>query len=125
MRRLIAAITLAIALMSSASATPRDYAKLIVGPWRSHIPQRPDRIVIFHSDGSWGVRNWDFSKPEDIRGRRWHVEVDQLIITAPPEDGGETAAEKIISFTRGAFVTEVNGTRISYTRIEHWPPKSP
>ncbi len=119
-----ATMILAIALVASAGATP-NYAKLIIGHWRSHIPQRADRIVIFHSDGSWGVRNWDFSKPEDIRGRRWRVEGDKLIISAPPEDGGETAAEKIVSFTHAAFITEVNGVRISYTRIKHWPPKSP
>ena len=125
MRSPVATMILALSLVASASATSPNYAKLIIGPWRSHIPQRPDRIVIFHSDGSWGVRNWDFNKPEDIRGRRWRVEGDKLIISAPPEDGGQRAAEKIVSFTHTAFVTEINGVRISYTRINHWPPKSP
>ena len=126
MRHTLSSTLLSMSLLTcTAAASPPDYGKLIIGHWRIHIPQRADRIVIFHSDGSWGVRNWDFSKPEDIRGRRWHVEGDKLIITAPPADGGQTAAEKIISFTRSRFVTEVNGIRISYVRIKHWPPKSP
>jgi hypothetical protein len=126
MRHTLSSALLSITVLTNAAvASPPDYSKVIVGHWRIHISQRADRIIIFHSDGSWGVRNWDFSKPEDIRGRRWHVEGDKLIITAPPEDGAQTAAEKIVSFTHAAFVTEVNGVTISYRRIKHWPPKSP
>ncbi len=123
MRRLTMATVLMIAAASSlAAVSPSQYSNKIIGAWRCHIPRRPDRIVIFHRDGSWGVRNWDFSQPEDIRGRRWRIEGNRLITTAPPMDGGQTADERILSFTHTQIVTEVNGVGISYTRLKEWQP---
>jgi len=118
-------IAVIVAFADPATAAPPDYTTLLVGHWRIHRPGRPDRIVIFHSDGTWGVRNWDFSKPEDIRGRRWSVEADRLVLTYPSDHDFTTHAEKIVSITRARFVTEVDSSRFLYTRIERWPPKSP
>jgi hypothetical protein len=124
MQRFVVSAVSAIALLPwalSGSQVSRD--QTILGAWRRHVPQRADRIVIFHADGSWGVRNWDFSKPEDIRGRRWRIERDSLILTPPPADSGQTFSEHIISFGHGKIVTEITGTRISYTRVQ-LPPNA-
>jgi hypothetical protein len=124
MQRLVVSVVSVIVLLPCvlrATHLPRE--KVILGAWRIHIPQRADRIVIFHADGSWGVRNWDFSQPEDIRGRRWRIDRDSLIITPPPADSGETFSEHIISFSHRKIVTEINGTRISYTRMK-LPPNA-
>src|SRR6266403_1189737 len=119
MRRLTMATALMMAAASSwAAVSPSHYSNKIIGAWRCHIPRRPDRIVIFHRDGSWGVRNWDFNQPEDIRGRRWRIERDSLIITPPPADSGQTFSEHIVSFSHRKIVTEINSTRISYTRMK-------
>jgi hypothetical protein len=124
-RHPLLSLTLAItAFVSTAVAAPPDY-KLIVGHWRVHVSRRADRIVIFHADGTWGVRNWDFSQPEDIQGRRRRVAGDRLILTYPSDHGFTTYAEKIVSFTRARFMTETASGRFYYTRLKHWPPKSP
>ena len=130
MPRPIATIFVTIALAIAASATSPNYAKLMLGAWLCRIPGKTDRIVIFHSDGSWGVpfsilsRREDWQH-EDTRGRRWRVEGDKLMMRTASADGGRPPEERIVSFGETAFETEVNGIRISYTRTKLWPRKSP
>jgi hypothetical protein len=129
MRYLILTFFAMIAVAISASGTPLNYEKRILGAWLCHIPGKTDRIVIFHRDGSWGVpfsvlagpENWN---REDTRGRRWRIEGNNLIMSAPP-DGGQPSAERIVVFSDTGFETEVNGIRISYRRTKLWPRKSP
>jgi hypothetical protein len=114
------ALTVALLGLATVGAVPqRDYAKLIVGSWIYSSKVRPTRIIVFHADGSWGVRKFD-DRPEDIRGRRWHVEGDSLVLRYPSDGGFDTHPYKIVSFTRHEFVTETEGYKFTYTRIE--PP---
>jgi hypothetical protein len=106
MRALVTAITLALFGISTVDAVPqRDYSKLIIGSWLHECRLRPTRILVFHADGSWGVRKYDDPRPEDIRGRRWRIEADALILRYPSDHGFDTHAYKIVSFTSGKFVT--------------------
>jgi hypothetical protein len=100
-----------------AAVPERDYAKLIVGSWTYSSKDRPTRIIVFHADGSWGVRKFD-DRPEDIRGRRWRLEGDTLVLTYPHDHGFDTSRYQIVSFALGKFVTENSGYRFTYTRIE-------
>jgi len=118
MRPLVIGVTFALLSASIAGAVPQpDYAKLIIGSWLYSSKVRPTRIIVFHPDGSWGVRKFD-NRPEDIRGRRWHVEGDSLVLRYPSDHGFDTHAYKIVSFTRREFVTDTEGYRFTYTRIE-------
>src|SRR3982751_3479878 len=107
MQRMFVSVVSAIALLPGVLfAGQLQREKAILGAWRRHVPQRADRIVIFHADGSWGVRNWDFSKAEDVRGRRWRMRGGTLIITPPPADSVDTYSEHIVSFSDRKIVTE-------------------
>jgi hypothetical protein len=118
MKLLVLALGVAIAGGSViASAGQADYSKALVGSWIYSGKARPTRIVVFHPDGSWGVRKFD-DQPEDIRGRRWRVDGDSLILRYPSDYGFETGAYKILSFAPRKFVTETQGYRFTYTRIE-------
>jgi hypothetical protein len=119
MRPLVFAMTVALLGVSTVAALPqRDYAKLIVGSWLYTSKVRPTRIIVFHADGRWGVRKYDDPRPEDIRGRRWRVEGNTLILTYPHDHGLDTARDQIVSFTPDKFVTEISGYRFTYARIE-------
>jgi hypothetical protein len=114
------AIALALTLLTGArgaTTPPHDYARGIVGSWIYSSKVRPTRIIVFHPDGSWGVRKFD-ERPEDVRGRRWRVEGGSLILRYPSDQGFETHAYRIISFTPREFITETGGYRSTYTRIE-------
>jgi len=114
----VRAFAVALLGLATVAAVPqRDYAKLIVGSWIYSSKVRPTRIIVFHADGSWGVRKFD-ERPEDIRGRRWRVEGNNLILRYPSDKGFETHAYRIVSFTPREFVTETEGYRFTYTRIE-------
>jgi hypothetical protein len=102
-----------------AAAAPNKHEKWIIGRWISHTEGRPDRTIVFHADHSWGVEYYDPSGPneqltirEDIRGRRWHLAGDRLVLRAPSDDGFETFAEKIVSFRHDELVTDIS----TYTR---------
>jgi hypothetical protein len=117
MKPLVAALTVALVGVTTASPVPqRDYAKLIVGSWLYTSKVRPTRILVFHADGSWGVRKYDDPRPEEINGRRWRVEGDKLILYYPAEK--TPRIDKILSFTRQKFVTEQQGYEFTFTRIE-------
>ncbi len=118
MNPLVRALAVALVGLSTIAAVPqRDYAKLIVGGWIYSSKVRPTRIIVFHADGSWGVRKFD-DRPEDIRGRRWRVEGNTLVLRYPGDHGFETAKDRIVSFIPDKFVTEIHGYRSTYTRIE-------
>jgi hypothetical protein len=99
----------------AACSTPHpkdsDREALIVGKWEKDTPGRPGRIVVFHSDHSWGVLGYVPDR-EDIRGRRWDLAGDKLILTYPGDHGLDTAEYKIISFARDKIVTDPT----TYTR---------
>jgi hypothetical protein len=126
MRPIVPTLILALIGASTFAAVPQaDYAKLIVGSWIYHQPlstsysskPQPTRIIVFHADGSWGVRKFD-DRPEDIRGRHWRVEGNTLVLRYPGDHAFGTATDKIVSFSPHKFVTEIHGYRHIYTRIE-------
>jgi hypothetical protein len=117
MRSLVVAGALAIAALPTAVAAPKPDAKAIVGSWVFTSRVRPSRIIIFHADGSWGVRKFN-ERPEDIRGRRWRVNGSSLILTYPSDHLFETGHYRIVSFTPQRFVTEIHGYESTYTRVE-------
>jgi hypothetical protein len=49
---------------------------------------------------------------EDIRGRRWYIQGDTLVLRSPGDDGFKTYVGKIISFGRDKIVTDLG----TYTR---------
>jgi hypothetical protein len=113
-------VAFSVALLTSSditSASPQDYSKAMVGTWIFSSKVRPTRIIVFHPNGSWGVRKFD-DRPEDTRGRRWHIEEDRLILTYPHDHGFDTASYKIVSFTPRKFVTEIHGYESTYTRMQ-------
>jgi hypothetical protein len=78
---------------------------------------RPSRIIVFHADGRWGVKKLE-KVPEDIRGRRWWIKGNTLVLKYPSDHGFDTAQYRIISFTRDQFVTQIHGDYEStYTRM--------
>ncbi|SRR6266700_684890 len=99
------------------AASERNYSHAIEGSWIYSSKVRPMRIIVFHADGSWGVRKFD-DRAEDIRGRRWKVEGDSLVLRYPSDHRFDTRIDKIVSFTSHKFVTEQQGYRFTYTRIE-------
>ena len=119
MNRFVRALAVALLGVATVAAAPqRDYAKLIVGSWLYTSKVRPTRIIVFHSDGSWGVRKYDDPRPEDIRGRGWRVTGNTLILTYPHDHGFDTARDRIVSFEPDKFVTEIHGYRFTYTRVQ-------
>ena len=124
--RSVPLLTLFVVLSLAAAATPSDREKWIIGRWTSHIEGRPDRTVVFHTDHRWGVEHYRVSGPneqltiyEDIRGRRWHIRGDKLVLRAPTDDGFKSYEEEIISFHHDKIVTDVD----TYTREQ--PRKRP
>jgi hypothetical protein len=92
MRAFYLCLVLAVASVT-ASEVHRDYSKAIIGGWLG-----PRKFEVYHADGTWGVkRNED--APEDVRGRRWHINGNKLIITYPGDHGLETGELTIISLT--------------------------
>jgi hypothetical protein len=97
------------AFLHVAAAAPNEREKWIAGRWTSETEGRPDRIVVFHRDHSWGVEHdWG----EDIRGRRWHLAGGKLVLRFPRDHGFETYEEKIVSFNHDKIVTDIS----TYTR---------
>jgi hypothetical protein len=118
MKLLVVALSFALIASSDiASASPQNYSNAIVGSWIFTSKVRPSRIIVFHRDGSWGVRKFD-DRPEDIRGRRWRVEGDHLVLTYPDDHGFTTWRYQIVSFTPREFVTQTQGYTSTYTRLE-------
>jgi hypothetical protein len=107
MRPLVTVITVGLLSANSlaASVPRRNWSKLIIGTWFHTCRLRPGRILVFHADGRWGVRKIDDPRPEDIRGRRWHIEGDMLILRYPSDNGFESHPYKIVSFTPNEFIT--------------------
>jgi hypothetical protein len=109
-------------LAHAAAAASGNREKWIVGRWTASAPQRPDRIVVFHSDHSWSVEGYIPSSSnterlitrEDIRGRRWHLAGDKLILRYPNDHGFETYPYKIVSFSHDKIVTDI----FTYTRAK-------
>jgi hypothetical protein len=119
MKPLIRGLAVAVVGLATVAAVPqRDYARLIVGSWVYSSKVRPTRIIVFHVDGSWGVRKYDDPRPEEINGRRWRIEGNTLVLTYPHDHGFDTARDRIVSFTRDKFVTEASGYTFTYTRIQ-------
>jgi len=111
------ALSLALVATVVSAAPLRPDVKAIVGTWVFTSKYRPSRIIVFHADGSWGVRKFD-DRPEDIRGRRWRVQDSTLTLKYPADDGFDTATYKIVSFTPRKFVTEIHGYESTYRRVE-------
>ena len=105
--------TVAAALLSFAMSTvaaPPDYSKRILGCWLG-----PRKFNVYHADGTWGVkRNED--APENVRGRRWRVDGNKLILTYPGDHGLETATYTIVLCTPHKLILDANGYRQEYTR---------
>src|SRR5690242_6731225 len=98
----------------SCLAAGGEREKWIIGTWTTHIEGRPNRTVVFHADHSWGVQGYGAPGPdgeltihEDIRGRRWDIHGDRLVLRAPSDDGFQSFGEKIVSFTRDKIVTDI------------------
>jgi len=95
---------------ATAGDVPRDYSKAIVGCW---LGLR--KFEVYHGDGTWGVkRNED--APEDIRGRRWHVKGNKLILIFPGDHGMETAELTIVSLSEHKLVLDAGGYKEELTR---------
>jgi hypothetical protein len=117
MKALILALGLVAFGLTTATAASQPDEKTIVGTWMFSSRYRPERIIVFHANGKWGVKKLE-EGPEDIRGRRWRVEGNTLVLSYPSDHGFDTARYKIISFTRGEFVTQIHGDYEStYTRM--------
>ena len=87
-----------------------DYSKLICGCWLG-----PGKFEVYHADGTWGVKRNE-NAPEDIRGRRWRIEGDKLILIYPGDQGLETAVCTIVSCTAHKLVLDFDGYRQELTR---------
>jgi hypothetical protein len=116
MTPLITALLLMVSVVTSAASPPQPDAKAIVGTWMFDSRWRPSRIIVFHADGRWGVKKLE-EGPEDIRGRRWWVKGNHLVLKYPSDDGFDTASYRIVSFTAGKFVTDIHGYESTYTRM--------
>jgi hypothetical protein len=123
MRPLTIALGSAFLATFLTAAPPRLNEKAIVGTWIFSSKYRPTRIIVFHADGSWGVRKFD-EQPEDIRGRRWRIADGTLVLKYPGDHGFETATYRIVSFSPRKFVTEIHGYESMYTRVEQ-PRQTP
>ena len=110
---LVATVSLCVAGLSTA-----DRKHTIIGSWIVETNQRPSRIVTFHADGTWGVRNFDPTKREEINERRWSIEDNKLVLTYAHDHGMETWDYKIVWFDRDRFVTQTDGYRSTYTRTK-------
>jgi hypothetical protein len=118
-RRSLPLLIMLVVCSLVAAASERE--KWIIGRWTSHEEGRPDRTIVFHADHSWGVEHYGAPGPndqltiyEDIRGRRWHIRGDRLVLRAPSDDGFKSYGEKIISFGHDKIVTDI----ATYTREE-------
>jgi hypothetical protein len=98
-------------IAAAALAASNDRERWILGTWTAETSRHASRTVIFHADHTWGVRGYVPFR-EEIHGRRWRVAGDQLILTYPGDDGLETMAYKIVSFTHDKFATDA----FTYTR---------
>jgi hypothetical protein len=112
-------LILFLVLSNAAAAAPSVREKWIIGRWTSHIEGRPDRTIVFHTDHSWGVEHYRVSGPdeqtiiyEDVRGRRWHIGGDKLVLRTPSDIGFNTYEWKIISVSHDKIVTDT----ATYTR---------
>jgi hypothetical protein len=94
----------------TAGEVPRDYSKAIVGCW---LGSR--KFEIYHADGTWGVKRNE-EAPEDVRGRRWQVKGNKLIITYPGDHGLETGELTIVSLTEHKLVLDAGGYKEELTR---------
>jgi hypothetical protein len=111
-----------VILSHVAGAAPSEREKWIVGRWTCHANEgigRPDRTIVFHTDHTWGVEHYGAPQPngqlavyEDVRGRRWHIRDDRLVLRAPSDDGFKSYGEKIVSFGHDKIVTDL----FTYTR---------
>ena len=117
MTPLITALFLMVFVVTSAASPPRPDAKGIVGTWMFDSRWRPSRIIVFHADGRWGVKQLE-EGPEDIRGRRWSVKGNLLVLKYPSDHGFDPASYRILSFTADKFVTEIHGYESTYTRMQ-------
>jgi hypothetical protein len=117
MTLLVIVLGLTLFAVNTVFSAPQPGTEAIVGSWVYSNKVRPSRIIVFHADGSWGVRKFD-NGPEDIRGRRWRVQDDTLVLLYPSDHGFDTRVDKIVSFTRRKFVTEQQGYKFTYSRIE-------
>jgi len=109
MRVLLLTMVFAFA-SATARESPHGYSKAILGCW---LGSR--KFEVYHANGTWGVkRNED--APEEISGRRWHIEGNKLIITYPGDHGMETGALTIISLTEHEMVLETSGYQEKLTR---------
>ena|SRR5215475_39009 len=105
-----------------AGAAPSEREKWIIGRWTCHTNEgigRPDRTIVFHTDHTWGVEhygapqaNGQLAVYEDVRGRRWHIRDNRLVLRAPIDDGFKSYGEKIVSFNHDKIVTDL----FTYTR---------
>jgi hypothetical protein len=116
-------ILLLLTLFAATSAAASDEReKWMVGRWTMSAHGRPDRTVVFHADHRWGVELYvpvsadsdRFTTREDIRGRRWRISGDALILRYPSDDGFETHPYKILSFAHDEVVTDI----FTYTRAK-------
>lgn len=112
----VAALTLFAVAMSACAelrhqgqtAKQNDH-NWILGTWRHEMPHHGGRTVVFHPDQSWGVLGYVPDR-EDIRGRRWRIEGEQLIRTYPDDNGFRTISDQIVSFSSERFELDDNET---------------
>jgi hypothetical protein len=120
-RHLIVTLTILLLATTASIGTPKeseDYSKRIVGRW---LGSR--KLRVFHVDGTWGVQRNE-EAPEDVRGRRWRISDNKLVLTYPTDNGEGTAEHMttgvytIILLTPQKLITEVDGYREEYD----WAP---
>jgi len=108
-------VWLAAAHGQSTSAPDRS---AIVGSWWCERPGFGDKVVVFHRDGSWGVKRLPEQRDE-IDGRRWWLEGRNLMLRYRIDTGFTTSSFPIVSFSRDRFITDIDGYRETYRRLRH------
>ena len=75
-------------LAHAAAAASDNREKWIVGRWTASAPQRPDRIVVFHPDHTWGVEGYipSSSNPERLITREDNDGAATFLLELKPGD---------------------------------------
>ena len=94
----------------AASKDSDNYSKRILGRWLG-----PRKFRIFHADGTWAIQRNE-EAPQEINGRRWHIDGNKLTLTYPGDHGIENGVWTIVSFTPKEFILEADGYKEKYER---------
>ena len=104
-------LTFVLAFTCAIAGDPsRDYSKAILGCW---LGSR--KFEVYHADGTWGVKRHE-DAPEEINGRRWHINGKTLVITFPGDHGLQTTELTIVSLTEHKMVLDADGYKEELVR---------